>query len=300
MLTTSIGNFPIGFRRGWTPWQNDADALIAWATSSGLSVIDPTGDGEVWSKQAIKAGLKIGTVDFPNWSGLLSPDRQKRRDAVAQGVEHARACAAAGATRFFIVMLPEKPELPRAENFAFMVDSLQELAPHLEKIGACLSIEGWPGPGALCCTPETYRATFKAVPSKSIGINYDPSHLIRMGIDPIRFLEEFVDRVVHVHGKDTAIKSDDIYEYGTEVSATFAKPYSFGGNSWRYTIPGNGLMRWSEAFSILAKHDYQGCVSIELEDGDYHGSETKEKEGILAGARHLAKVSATLKKSATG
>ena len=41
-----------------------------------------------------------------------------------------------------------------------------------------------------------------------MSANFDPSHLIRMGIDPLRFLEEFIDSVYHVHGKDTEILAE--------------------------------------------------------------------------------------------
>jgi sugar phosphate isomerase/epimerase len=44
-------------------------------------------------------------------------------------------------------------------------------------------------------TPETYRATVRECASPLHSINYDPSHLLRMGIDPIRFLKEFAPRV---------------------------------------------------------------------------------------------------------
>lgn len=46
-----------------------------------------------------------------------------------------------------------------------MVESFGELVPVLEANDARLVIEGWPGPGALCCTPEGYRAAFKELPS---------------------------------------------------------------------------------------------------------------------------------------
>ena len=128
----------------------------------------------------------------------------------------------------------------------------------------------------------------KEVPSTSIGINYDPSHLIRMGIDPIRFLEEFADRVYHVHGKDTEVFAENVYEFGTEQPATFAKGHGFGSLAWRYTIPGHGEMRWLRAFEILKAHGYQGAVSIELEDENFNGSEEGEKMGILSGSQFLA------------
>jgi sugar phosphate isomerase/epimerase len=285
---TKTGGFTIGFRRGWSDWQKEPVGLINWAQTNGFGAIDPTDDGDTWSRKAVDSGLRIGSVDFPHWSALLSPEQAKRRAAVATAADYIKHCTAAGAVNFFILMLPEKPELPRADNFSYMVDSLSLLAPVLEQFGGALAIEGWPGPGALCCTPETYRATFKAVPSPAIGINYDPSHLIRMGIDPIRFLREFVGRVRHVHGKDTAIDPEALYEYGSEQAATFSQPRSFGGHHWRYTIPGNGQMRWRDAFNILADQGYRGCVSIELEDADFNGSTAGEQQGLLAAARYLS------------
>ena len=153
--------------------------------------------------------------------------------------------------------------------------------------GSSKKTMGWPGPGALCCTPEGYRAFFAECPSPALGVNYDPSHLIRMGIDPLRFLHEFADRVFHVHGKDTEISSENLYEYGSEQPPTFGKSVPFGGNHWRYTIPGHGLTSWVEIFRILVAHGYDGCVCIELEDANFNGSEEGEKEGLLQGARFL-------------
>src|SRR5580698_8819832 len=40
MLSTRTGSFPIGFRRGWSDWQKDLPAVLAWSKSEELSVID--------------------------------------------------------------------------------------------------------------------------------------------------------------------------------------------------------------------------------------------------------------------
>jgi sugar phosphate isomerase/epimerase len=288
MLITRTGSFPIGFRRGGSAWQKELEPLIGWARKNQLQVIDITGTpGPEW-KTVNQAGLRIGTADALDWKGLLNPDPGRRKEAVQANALHARACSEASAKLLFFVALPEKPELPRKENFGYLVDSLSALAPELENAGATLAIEGWPGPGALCCTPEGYRALFKAVPSRAIGINYDPSHLIRMGIDPIRFLQEFADRVVHVHGKDTELLAENLYEFGHEQPATFAPPIWYGGWSWRYTIPGHGQMRWSRAFEVLKKTGYRGAVCIELEDAHFNGSEEAEKSGFISASRFLA------------
>ena len=120
-----------------------------------------------------------------------------------------------------------------------------------------------------------------------MGINYDPSHLIRMNIDPLRFLGEFGDRVYHVHGKDTAILTENLYEFGSEQPPTFAKPAPYSGMHWRYTIPGHGVTRWVEVFRQLESRGYNGCVSIELEDANFYRQAEAEQAGILAGASFL-------------
>lgn len=283
-ITTRTGNFPIGFRRGGSAWQRDLPGALAWAKENSLGVIDL---GRTPEDIAVVqgAGLRVGSVDLLDWQGLISPDKAKREASVAKNSEYVSKC---GAQNYFYVALPEKPEAKRSDNFALMVESFNALAPALEAAGGRLAIEGWPGPGALCCTPEGYRAAFRECPSQTIAINYDPSHLVRMGIDPIRFLKEFVGRVAHVHGKDTEVLADDLYEYGHEQTATF-KPNPFCGEaSWRYTIPGQGIVPWGEAFRVLQANGYQGSVCIELEDRDYNAGEQSEKTGILAGAHFLS------------
>ena len=232
------------------------------------------------------AGLKSGSVDLLEWQGMLSLDAGKRRATVARNRDYIEECAASGPLNHSVVMLPEDPDAPPQAVFEAMVESYTELAPALEASNAKIVIEGWPGPGALCCTPESYRAFFEACPSPALGVNYDPSHLLRMGIDPLRFLEEFIGRVYHVHAKDTEIFDELRYEYGTEQKPLFATAPGFGGPFWRYTIPGHGVMRWKRAFALLAEAGYQGCVCVELEDRFFNGSEETEKAGLLA-SRHF-------------
>lgn len=288
MLTTRTGNFPIGFRRGWSDWQKDLDGLIGWAKTNELGVIDLGSNVEEIAGAVTGAGLSIGSADLLSWSGLITSDVAKREEAVAKQAAQVEACSAFGIKNFFLVMLPEDTKKSRRENFGLMVEGLDLLVPHLEKHGAHLVIEGWPGEGALCCTPEGYRAAIKEVGSSAVGINFDPSHLIRMGIDPIRFIEEFAPHVYHVHGKDTEILTEGLYEFGTEQPATFAKGRGFGAYSWRYTIPGHGITRWTKAFEVLKSANYAGAVSIELEDEHFNTDEAGEKQGILAGATFLA------------
>lgn len=287
-MQTRTGNFPIGFRRGGGEWQKDLAGLLQWASANELEVIDLTRDAAANVGQVVAAGLRVGSVDLPDSRGMIAADPARRAEAIAKNSEHIRTCAEHGAMNHFIAMLPEDPTLPRAENFGYMVESFNELTPLLEELNGRVVIEGWPGPGCVVSTPETYRACFEQIPSGAMGVNFDPSHLIRMGIDAMRFLREFVDRVYHVHGKDTELNADNLYEYGHEVPATFAKPVAYGAFAWRYTIPGHGIFRWTEGLRILQESGYSGCVSIELEDANYHRQPEAEQLGILQGARFLS------------
>jgi sugar phosphate isomerase/epimerase len=290
MLKTRTGQFPIGFRRGGTEWQKEINALVNWAKTNELACIDLGRDAETDGKTVQAGGLRIGSVDLPNNKGMISPDQATRARAIAENARLIEACAPLGQVNYFLVMLPEKPELPRAENFGYMVESFRQLVPALEANNARLVVEGWPGPGALCCTPEAYRAFFEQIPSQAMGVNYDPSHLVRQGIDYLRFLREFGERVYHVHGKDTELLAEGQYEYGHEQPATFAKPIRFGAFAWRYTIPGHGMVRWVEIMRQLQALNYSGCISIELEDANFNGPSDSEQLGILHGARFLAGV----------
>jgi len=269
-------------------WTQDPKVLIQWMQENDIEVIDLGRDADKATQDFVQAGRRIGSVDLVDSKGMISPDAGRQAEAIAKNAEYIRSCAAYGSMNHFLVMLPEDPGLPRAENFGYMIQSFSELVPVLEECDAHLAVEGWPGPGALCCTPEGYRALFRKLPSRAVGVNYDPSHLIRQGIDPIRFLSEFVGRVYHVHGKDTELLPENLYEYGYEQPPTFGKRFRFGGMAWRYTIPGQGAMRWPVALRILAENGYAGCVSIELEDASFNGTEDTEKLGILQGIRFLS------------
>ena len=187
-MNTRTGNFPIGFRRLWMKWHKDTKGILEWAKKNKLSVIDLGQDGDKSGKKALEAGLKIGSIDLLEWQKLISANASTRKQAVDNNIKYIKKCAKLGHINYFVAMIPEDSKLARKENFGFMVDSFKQLAPVLEDTGGKVVIEGWPGAGVLVTTPETYRAFFNEVPSDSMGINYDPSHLIRMGIDPHRFL----------------------------------------------------------------------------------------------------------------
>jgi len=294
-MATRTGNFPIGFRRGWSDWQKkDLAALAKWAKSNGFDRIDLGKATKEDLKTLRDAGLDVGSADLLDFGKLMSNDAAQRKDLIAQNVAYIKEAAAAGAKIFFTCVIPGDPAKKRAENYALALESFAPIAEACDKAKACLAIEGWPGGGPhlanLCCNPETYRSIIKDLGCKSVGVNYDPSHLIRMGIDEVRFLHEFASRVWHVHGKDTEIIPEAVYEYGLYQGSAFAKGHGFGEHVWRYTIPGHGCARWCEILKLLKNAGFKGAIGVELEDGNFNGSEAGEKAGLLYSLAFLKSV----------
>ncbi len=293
-MRTQTGNFRIGFRGGWSSWQKDLSGLARWGKQTGFELID-LGKVKTSDVQAVKeAGVDVVSVDLLEWPALLSDDSGKRKETIFLNCERIREMASLGIRVFFAVIIPENIELEPRKNFDRAVQSYGELAQIAASSGAAIVLEGWPGMPPkypnLCCNPEQYRAMFKEVPSRGIMINYDPSHLIRMGIDHARFIDEFADRVGHVHGKDCEILSDNVYDIGLYQASIFQKPHGFGEFAWRYTIPGQGATRWPYVLNVLQTVGYSGGVCVELEDENYNGSEDGEKAGLLASLEFLRTV----------
>ena len=279
-LKTRTGQFPIGFR-------DCLENSIAWARDNGFAVLDLVKDVPEKRERARTTGLSVGAMDLPTVRSLITADEGRREAAVAATATFLRECSGDRPAIFLTIMLPEEPERARRENFEFMVAAYSALSGILEECDCRLVNEGWPGPGALCCTPEGLRAFFAACPSERIGVNYDPSHLIRMGIDPVRFLHEFSGRVFHMHAKDTELIAENIYAFGHEQPPTFAKNIPFGAVAWRYTIPGHGQTPWTGIFRILEQSGFDGFVSIELEDANFRDTEDLKKAGLLHAGRFL-------------
>ena len=94
---------------------------------------------------------------------------------------------------------------------------------------------------------------FAAVPSPALGVNFDPSHLVRLGIDYLRVLDEFKARIYHFHGKDTALLPEAQYRFGHLPPALERLGVVLGG-AWRYCVPGDGAVNWGQvAYGLFGR-----------------------------------------------
>ncbi len=259
------------------------EKVATWAREVGLNALDLPVDFAAPAEVCRQAGLRIGTVEGKGVGRLLSEDEATRKQAIAEISDQIKAMPAAGAQVMFVCLVPEDRTQSISRSLALFTESFPPIAAACEAAGVRIAFEGWPGPTpyypTLGYTPEVWRAMFAAVPSPALGLCYDPSHLVRLGIDYLRVFEEFSGRIHHCHGKDTELLPEETYLYGT-FPAALSKPPSFSDGPWRYCIPGTGTVNWAAIAYRLEQSGYEGCVCIELEDARYWGSLEKEQQGI--------------------
>jgi sugar phosphate isomerase/epimerase len=147
--------------------------------------------------------------------------------------------------------------------------------------------EPYPGNPNIATSPVGFEALFKGFgDSPYVGLQYDPSHLVRQFMDPIQTARDFVDKIYDVHLKDTEI-------IWPVLRAGGINPVN-GADWWRYRIPGMGEIVWRDFFTVLQDVGYTGAMSIEQEDPLYggesnHGEDFSEdfKMGFVMAKRYL-------------
>ena len=96
---------------------------------------------------------------------------------------------------------------------------------------------------------------------EEFGFNFDPSHLLWQGVDPVEFLRAFPDRIYHVHIKDAIVTLNG-------RSGILSSHLEFGDprRGWEFRSPGRGGVNFEEIIRTLNAINYQGPLSVEWED----------------------------------
>jgi len=98
-----------------------------------------------------------------------------------------------------------------------------------------------------------------------VGVNFDPSHALWMGGDPLRAIRQLRGAIYHVHAKDTRIDPQN-REINTLLET---KPNDrVAERSWNYVTLGYGHSEiwWRDFVIQLRQNGYDDVLSIEHED----------------------------------
>jgi sugar phosphate isomerase/epimerase len=273
-----------------------------WAASAGFEVLEiacwPAGGGEprryagtshidvanlsagqaTEIREQIEAkGLAISGLGF--YPNPLHPDPAHRAEVIG----HLRK----------VIEAAEKMDLPLVNTFmggdsarnqdqnweeALRVwpDIVRFAADHgrritFENCPMLFSYDEWPGGHNIATTPRMWRRILEQWPD-TIGLNFDPSHLVLQMIDIGRFLREFGAHVLHYQAKDLMIDRDGLYERGIMSM----------GMGWQIPrLPGLGEVDWGVVHGELYRQGYTGDCIIEHEDRQFEGSDELVKRGFL-------------------
>jgi sugar phosphate isomerase/epimerase len=141
-------------------------------------------------------------------------------------------------------------------------------------------MEGW--------HPDGYPANLAYSPQLwdwmtglDLYLNFDPSHLVWLGIDPVPVAAAYAERILHVQAKDVEIDPVARDRFGVFGNAVDRSRDPWRSGWWRYRIPGLGQVDWASLISTLAAAGYDGVVSVEHEDPVWSGSVDKVHRGLV-------------------
>ena len=167
--------------------------FCGWCKENGFEAIDVGAITAELAETVGDAGLTIGSADLPGVRDLLSVDSAKQEAGATMAKEAISVAAEHDVSIMFCVFVPEDASLGRAKNYEIWKETVPPIAEFAASKGVGIAVEGWPGGGpaypALGCTPEMWREMFSECPD-GLGLNYDPSHLVRISIDYLRALNE--------------------------------------------------------------------------------------------------------------
>jgi sugar phosphate isomerase/epimerase len=111
---------------------------------------------------------------------------------------------------------------------------------------------------------ETFWRLRDAV-GDTVGVNFDPSHLMWMGADPLAAIRALGDTIYHVHAKDTRV---DPVVAGVNGRLDAKPANALAERAWSYVTLGYGHGEgwWRQFCAQLRLAGYDDVLSIEHED----------------------------------
>lgn len=160
----------------------------------------------------------------------------------------------------YLYSFPQTTEEMVEDGFQQIYDLWYPIMEECKKHNVKFALEVHPGEIAFDYY-STQRLLEKFKDCPEFGLNFDPSHLIWQGITPHVFLNDFIDRVYHVHMKDAAVTLDG-------KTGLLGSHIDFGDlrRGWNFRSLGHGDVNFEDIIRVLNAYNYQGPLSVEWED----------------------------------
>jgi sugar phosphate isomerase/epimerase len=287
------------------------DDVAAWAATAGFQGLEiaawPDEPSRPWEASHIDVG-RLGPEQAAGLRGALAAygleisalayyennldadeARRERIHAHLRDVIDAAAALGCGLVGTFV---GRDVTARVADNMRLAEKVLPPLVEYASARGVRLVIENCPMEG---WHPDGYPANLAYSPelwewvgSMGLYLNFDPSHLVWLGIDPVAALADHQDKVLHVQAKDVEVNAAGRTRHSVFGRALDRAASPWDSGWWRYRVPGLGEVDWRRLVDRLYEGGYDGFVSVEHEDPVWGGSPEKVKRGLEVARRTLS------------
>ena len=107
--------------------------------------------------------------------------------------------------------------------------------------------------GTVVQTEEEIDRFMAEVDPELVYLLFDSGHCSFAGIDPVKVLKKYIDRIRHIHLKDLRT---DVVNQSKKEGWSFLK----GVRKGTFTVPGDGDVDFEPIFDIIEKSGYEGYV----------------------------------------
>lgn len=256
-----------------------------YAGITHLDIAQPNAQNLARIQQVVaETGVAIsGLGYYPN---CLAPDLEEARNSVEHLCGLIRAAAEFGIDKVN-TFIGRDYTLSVDDNWPRMLETWKPIVGLAEELGIRIGIENcpmlfskdeWPGGKNLATSPAIWSRLFEDLGSSSLGLNYDPSHMVWQQMDYLKPIRDFADRIFHAHAKDVRLDQHRLDQVGI-----LAHPLEYHTPK----LPGLGEVQWGKFFSTLQDAGYDGPVCVEVEDRAYEGSLEDRVASLQQSHRYL-------------
>jgi sugar phosphate isomerase/epimerase len=233
---------------------------LPWAEAH-VTPETPASERTAIATAATQGGLVISSVS--GHVPMVNADAQSRRNAVAFVNGCSELARDVGAPVVHILSGETPANVSRNEAWSWFAEAVATTTERAEQLGISLAIEAIVG--HLFHSVDDYGRLTSDLPGVPFKINFDPSHLVVQGEDPLQVVEKYGGSIVHVHMKD----GDGLFP--------------------DFTFPplGMGKVNFDRLVSGLAGIGYQGTCSVEYE-AQVYGYKESEQEILDHGRSFLS------------
>ena len=248
--------------------------------------VDALDDAQVTHIKKYTADKNITISGLGYYPNPLDPNKEQANVYIDHIKKVIRGAAKLGipVVNTFVGRDPQKNVAYNLDKFKEVWTDIIKLAEQenvkigIENCPMFFTNDEWPGGKNLATTPAIWDKMFEIIPSPTLGLNYDPSHLVWQMMDYTRPIYDYRERLHHIHLKDAKVYPDKLNRVGI-----MANPLEYHSPK----LPGLGDINWGKFFAALTDVRYRGPVVIEVEDKAYEGSVADVETAILTARNYL-------------